>query len=105
MTWPTPYVAVIFTTRRSDDLEGYAEMAARMDELARQQPGFLGVDSVSSDDRGITVSYWVDEEASLAWRAVAEHQLAQRLGRDRWYDAYDLRVATVTRAHHFDRDD
>lgn len=102
MTWPTPYVAVIFTTQRSADLDGYAEMAARMDELARQQPGFLGMDTLSAGDRGITVSYWVDEPASLAWRAVAEHQLAQQLGRERWYDAYDLRVATVTRAHHFD---
>ena len=103
MTWPTPYVAVIFTTRRSADLEGYAEMAARMNELAQQQPGFLGVDSVSDGARGITVSYWVDEAASLAWRSVAEHALAQRSGRERWYDAYDLHVATVTRSHRFSR--
>ncbi|MFM7597608.1 MAG: antibiotic biosynthesis monooxygenase family protein [Actinomycetota bacterium] len=104
MTWPTPYVAVIFSTRRSADLDGYAEMAERMDELARQQPGFLGVESVSSGDRGITVSYWTDEAASRAWRSVAEHLLAQRLGRERWYDAYDLRVATVTRDESFSRD-
>lgn len=101
MTWPPPYVAVIFTTQRSSDLDGYAEMSARMDELARQQPGFLGVESVSSGGRGITVSYWVDEAASIAWREVAEHLLAQRLGVERWYDAYDLRIATVTRSHHF----
>ena len=101
--WPTPYVAVIFTSRRSADDVGYREMAARMDELAAQQPGFLGVDSVSEGDRGITVSYWVDEEASRAWRAVAEHALAQRSGRERWYDAYALHVATVTRTHRFTR--
>ena len=104
MTWPTPYVAVIFTTQRSADLDGYAEMAERMDALARQQPGFLGVESVSTQDRSITISYWVDEAASLAWREVAEHLLAQRLGVERWYDAYDLRVATVTRDHSFRRD-
>ncbi|MBM3689148.1 MAG: antibiotic biosynthesis monooxygenase [Actinobacteria bacterium] len=98
------YIAVIFTTQRSADLDGYAEMAGRMDELARQQPGFIGVDSVSDGDRGITISYWVDEAASLAWRQVAEHLLAQRLGRERWYDSYDLRVATVTREHAFRRD-
>lgn len=103
MTWPTPYTAVIFTTQRSADLDGYAEMAERMDELARQQPGFLGVESVSAEGRGITISYWVDEAASRAWRQVAEHLLAQRLGVERWYDAYDLRVATVTRDHAFRR--
>lgn len=104
MTWPAPYVAVIFSTVRSADLDGYAEMAQRMDDLARQQPGFLGVESVSSEGRGITISYWVDEAASLAWREVAEHMLAQRLGVERWYDSYDLRVATVTRGHSFRRD-
>ena len=101
MDWPTPYVAVIFSTRRSTDLEGYEEMAAEMDELAAQQPGYLGIESVSDGARGITVSYWVDEEASLAWRSVAAHVVAQRLGRERWYEEYDLRVATVHRAAHF----
>lgn len=105
MTRSTPYIAVIFTTRRSANLEGYAEMAALMDELARQQPGFLGVESVSAAEEGITVSYWVDEEASRAWREVAEHVLAQRLGVERWYDAYDLRVATVTSERSFRRAD
>ncbi len=100
MEWSTPYVAVIFTTRRADDLDGYEDMATHMNELAAQQPGFLGVESVSDGKRGITISYWVDEVASVAWRSVAEHVVAQRSGRNRWYDAYDLRVATVTRTSH-----
>ena len=100
MQWPTPYVAVIFSTRRSADLVGYSEMAARMEELAAEQPGYLGIESISDGHRGLTVSYWQDEEASLAWRAIAEHVVAQRLGRERWYDEYDLRVATVPRAPH-----
>lgn len=97
-TWTPPYVAVIFSSRRTPDSDGYAEMAERMETLARQQPGFLGIESLAEGDRGLTVSYWQDEEASLAWRAVAEHALAQRLGRERWYAAYDLHVAVVTRS-------
>lgn len=99
-----PYTAVIFTSLRTEGDQGYAVMAAQMDELARQQPGYLGHESASGREPGaesITVSYWVDEAASIAWREVAEHLLAQRLGVERWYDAYDLRVATVTRSHHF----
>ena len=103
MEWPTPYVAVIFSTTRADDLDGYAEMAAQMNELAAQQAGFLGLESISDSNRGITISYWVDEKASLAWRKVAEHVVAQRLGRERWYDAYDLRITTVIRTSHFTR--
>lgn len=98
-----PYVAVIFASRRSADLDGYAEMLAQMNELVAQQPGYLGVESVVDGQRAITISYWRDEESSLNWRAVADHIAAQRIGRERWYDEYELQVATVTRVHRFER--
>jgi heme-degrading monooxygenase HmoA len=92
-----PYVAVIFTTLRSTDDEGYAEADARMVELAAEQPGFLGMESVSEGSCGITVSYWRTGDDARAWKDNAEHRLAQQLGRARWYRAYQLRVATVER--------
>ena len=69
-----------------------------MDELARQQPGCLGVES-ARDGLGITVSYWIDDAAAAAWKQVAEHLVAQRRGQDSWYADYEVRVATVTRAY------
>lgn len=36
-----PYTAVIFTSVRTEGDTGYAAMSAAMDELARQQPGYL----------------------------------------------------------------
>src|SRR5690606_13676634 len=45
-----PYYAVIFTSRRTDGDQGYAETAERMAELAREQPGFLGVESARGED-------------------------------------------------------
>jgi uncharacterized protein (DUF952 family)/heme-degrading monooxygenase HmoA len=99
------YTAVIFTNQRTgDDDEGYRAMAARMDALAAEQPGFLGIDSVRDDDgTGITVSYWVDEAAAQAWKQHAEHVGAQELGRSLWYDRYRLRVATVEREYGYAR--
>lgn len=98
---PTPpYYAVIFTSLRTDGDHGYGRMADRMVELARQQPGFLGVESARDPGGlGITVSYWTTEEAIRAWREHAEHQVAQELGRTRWYADFQLRVARVERAH------
>ena len=90
-----PYVAVIFTTEQSDDLDGYEAMSARMLELARSQPGFLGVESVREGGHGITVSYWRDREAVRAWGEHPEHRAAQRLGRERWYRSWRLRVVEV----------
>jgi len=100
-----PYVAVIFTNQRTgDDEAGYASMAERMDALAAQQPGYLGIESIrATDGHGITVSYWQTERDALAWKAVAEHAEAQRLGRERWYASYVTRVATVSRDYRFDR--
>ena len=95
-----PYYAVIFTSQRRDGDKGYDAMAARMVELAAQQPGYLGVES-SRDGAGfgITVSYWADEGSLKAWKQVAEHALAQKLGRTRWYARYSLRVARVERQY------
>jgi heme-degrading monooxygenase HmoA len=95
-----PYYAVIFSAQRTEGDHGYAAMAARMMELALAQPGCLGAESTRDDEGfGITVSYWRDEASLIAWKAQAEHMVAQRLGRERWYAHYELRVARVERAY------
>lgn len=97
-----PYTAVIFTACRTGvDDEGYGDAAARMDALAATQPGYLGIESVRDPASrvGITVSYWATEDDARAWKRVAEHVEAQRLGAERWYERYEVRVATVTRAY------
>jgi heme-degrading monooxygenase HmoA len=92
-----PYYAVVFTSvRRAATGDGYAEAAARMEELARGQPGFLGVESARGEDGvGITVSYWATLEDVAAWGRHAEHLLAQQKGREEWYESYALRVCRV----------
>lgn len=95
-----PYYAVIFTAQRTEGDHGYAAMAARMEELALARPGCLGVESTrDAEGFGITVSYWRDETSLIGWREDAEHLVAQRLGRERWYAHYALRVARVERAY------
>jgi heme-degrading monooxygenase HmoA len=79
-------------------------MAAEMDALAAEQPGYLGIESVRVEGGlGITVSYWADDASARTWKDVAEHRAAQQLGRERWYEAYRLRVATVERDYGFER--
>ncbi|ART49770.1 antibiotic biosynthesis monooxygenase family protein [Acidovorax carolinensis] len=91
-----PYYAVIFTSLRTEGDQGYGAMAERMVELAAQQPGFLGVES-ARDGLGITVSYWTDLASIAAWKANAEHQEAQHLGREQWYAGFKTRIARVER--------
>lgn len=102
---PPPYYAVIFSSARTDVDDGYGETAMRMVELAREQPGFLGVESArDADGFGITVAYWESEAAIRAWRLHAEHAAAREQGRARWYRHFELRIARVERAYGWDRD-
>jgi heme-degrading monooxygenase HmoA len=113
-----PYYAVIFSSFRTDsttndggsvdddnnndDSDGYEEMAHRMMDLAARQPGFLGVEG-TRHGLGITISYWVSLEAIHSWKQNTEHQVAQQLGRDRWYSAYKTRICKVEREYGFER--
>ena len=92
-----PYTAVIFTSTRTDDDNGYSRMLQRMEALASEQPGYLGIESVKDGLSGITVSYWREESDAAAWKQVAEHLVAQVRGKQVWYDDYRVRVATVAR--------
>ena len=80
-----PYYAAIFSnTRTAADDAGYGAAAERMLDLAAEQPGYLGVESVrDATGRGITVSYWESLDAIRRWRADAEHLAVQALGRER----------------------
>lgn len=101
MTIPVPpYYAVIFTAQRTPGDNGYAEMAARMEELAETMPGYIGIESARGEDGfGITVSYWESEAAIANWKRQAEHLEAQRQGRAEWYNEYTVRVAKVERTY------
>ncbi len=95
-----PYYAVIFTAQRTGSDHGYGAMAERMMELALAQPGCLGAEATrDADGLGITVAYFRDQASIAAWREHAEHLVAQRLGRERWYSHYQLRIARVERAY------
>ena len=95
-TPPPPYYAVIFTSTHTDDTSGYSEMAERMVKLAEQQPGFLGMES-AREAIGITVSYWESTEAIRNWKMNSEHLFAQKMGREKWYASFKLRVCKVER--------
>jgi len=76
-----PYYAVIFTSLRTPGDNGCAEMA---------------------DGVEITVSYWNSEESIQAWK-VNGHQVAQRLGHEKWYESFATRVCKVEREYSIEK--
>ena len=96
-----PYYAVIFTTVTIEKIdEEYEKTSKRMIELAKSQKGYLGIDSVRSGV-GITVSYWRTLEDIKAWRDNLEHRRARKLGVEKWYKKYELRICKVEKAYSF----
>lgn len=95
-----PYYAVIFTSTQTDTLEGYSEMAEHMEVLAKQQPGFLGMES-ARNGLGITVSYWESLDAIKSWKLQSDHLVAQQKGRSDFYNWYKVRICKVERDYEF----
>ena len=98
----TPYYAVIFTSIGTEVKEGYSSTADRMLELAKEQEGYLGIES-AKEEIGITVSYWSSLEAIRNWKMNAEHLMAQEKGRKEWYQNYKTRICLVERDYEFNK--
>ena len=91
-----PYYAVIFTSILGEFKDGYSEMADLMVKLAKEQEGFLGVES-ARENLGITVSYWKDLQSIKNWKKNYEHRIAQEKGQSDWYKCYKTRISKVER--------
>lgn len=98
-----PYYAVIFSTLLSDDITEYIETAERMEELAKEQEGYLGIES-ARNKVGITVSYWKDLDSITKWKNNVEHTEARNRGREQWYQQYQLRICKVEREYGFEKE-
>ncbi|WP_145183895.1 antibiotic biosynthesis monooxygenase family protein [Planctomycetes bacterium Pla163] len=93
-----PYWAVIFVSKLRDPAPGYERAAQAMFELVSDQPGYLGVEMArDANGLGITISYWRAPEDFERWRDHAQHAATRELGRERWYEHYELRWARVER--------
>ncbi|KAB2678617.1 antibiotic biosynthesis monooxygenase [Brucella tritici] len=99
-----PYLIVTFASQRvPGDDDGYGDMAVRMGKLAAKQPGYLGIESArDAEGFGITNSFWADEESIRAWKRDVDHLVAQKFGRQKWYETYRVRIGRVERAYGFD---
>lgn len=95
-----PYYAVIFTSIRTDVEDGYSKMSEKMVELAKIQPGFLGIESARGET-GISISYWKDLISIKKWKENIEHMKAQKIGKEKWYLGYKTRIAKVERDYDF----
>lgn len=94
-------IAVIFElSPREAEREHYFELTASLREELLGMDGFISVErfqSLTTENKYLSLSFWRDEAAVKAWRASANHRSAQSEGRTSVFANYRLRVAHVVR--------
>ena len=96
---------VVFRNRKHAHLDAvaYSADAARMEALARAQPGFLSFKSYVADDgEVVALSEWDDAEAARNWGSHPDHAVVQARGRAAYYANYTLYTCDNPRTHRFE---
>ena len=78
----------------------YLDLAAELRPLLHQIDGFISIErfeSITGEGKLLSLSFFRDEEAVAAWRAIAEHRVAQARGRSGIFLDYRLRVVGTIR--------
>ena len=95
-------MVTVFRSRLRDVHDGYDEKAVELEAAARAMPGFVDFKSFVADDgERVSIAMFDSPESHEAWRDDAEHQLAQRRGRDEWYAEYHIQVCRLMAEHNF----
>lgn len=92
-------IVVIFRARLNQLNEEYFQTAARLCELALGKYGCVEFISLSEGDEEVSISYWNSEKDIRAWKADAEHRVAQEKGRTTWYKHYRVETANIERSY------
>ena len=88
--------------RPDADVPAYEALNARMEELVRAMPGFIGVNGYASPDGDeFGLVRFETREALRAWREHPEHLAAQQRGRTEFYASLAIEVCEVIRAYEF----
>jgi len=94
-------IAVIFEVEPAGGRrDAYLDIAARLKPTLEQMDGFVSIErfeSLTTKGKILSLSFWRDEAAVAAWRALPEHRKAQAAGRGGIFAGYRLRVASVVR--------
>ena len=97
-------IAVFRSRLRSEHAEEFQRLAERMLEIARSMPGFVSYKVyAAADGERCSIIEFESPELLRAWREHPEHREAQRLGRERFYEAYTLQVGEPARESRFRR--
>ncbi len=87
--------AVIFKAKTKKLDNNYFKMAKLMRELAMNEYGCVEFTAVTEGSDEIAISYWESMEQIKKWKQNSEHLVAQKLGKEKWYEEYTVEIVEV----------
>lgn len=93
--------AVIFRARIKALDEEYRQTAAELRALALSEFNCTQFVSAAEGDDELAISYWESLEDIRSWKQNAVHRKAQSLGREKWYESYEVQITRVEKAYEF----
>ena len=97
---PTPYYAVVFSSERTTEVEGYKEMDKLIYQEVEKNPGYIGHEGTRQEDGfGIHVSYWKDLDSINIWKENTLHKQAKNMGVQKWYKSFKTRICKVEKEY------
>ena len=97
-------VIVEFELRPGAESEFEAALK-HMQEQVKQYDGYLGEQPcrcIENDKKLVMHFYWRDRESIKAWREDPEHVKIQRLGREKIFARYKIRVCELERGYEWE---
>lgn len=93
--------AVIFKAKVSEQDKDYLDTITIMRELAFSKYGCIDFIAVTEGDQEIAISYWESEQDIRRWHSDTQHSVAQKHGREKWYQSYVVEVVEIQRRYCF----
>ena len=95
--------AVIFEVEINQERKDeYLKIASILKEQLVNQKGFISVErfqSLIDEKKLLSLSYWEDEEAILAWKKNIDHMSAQKKGRESIFKDYKINIAKIQKSY------
>lgn len=96
-------IAVLFEAELLPGAQArYLALAAELKPRLGALEGFIDIErfqSLSAEGKVLSLSWWRDEEAVLAWKQDLQHQMAQREGRRELFASYRIRIVSLQREY------
>jgi heme-degrading monooxygenase HmoA len=102
------YAVIFEVVPKPERKQDYLDIAARLRPELEKIDGFISVErfqSLTDPGKLLSLSFWRDEAAVIAWRSQARHHAAQAKGRAEIFDDYRIRVAQTVRDYSMTRRD